>query len=91
LTKGILIGKGYVYCFSTPGGINHRATSSSDIMGNKIPVTLQTIGAIPNNQNILKVTWFSSNATKKTYQFAILLESYMLIVLRFVYSMFNIS
>uniref|UniRef100_A0A914PFT9 Uncharacterized protein n=1 Tax=Panagrolaimus davidi TaxID=227884 RepID=A0A914PFT9_9BILA len=55
LTKGILIGKGYVYCFPTPGGINHRATSSS--------VTLQTIGAIPNNQNILKVTWLSSTAT----------------------------
>uniref|UniRef100_A0A914PQG3 Uncharacterized protein n=1 Tax=Panagrolaimus davidi TaxID=227884 RepID=A0A914PQG3_9BILA len=70
LTEGILIGKGYVYCFSTPGGINHRATSSSDILENKIPATLQTIGAIPNNQNILKMTWLSSTATKKTYQFA---------------------
>uniref|UniRef100_A0A914QP14 Uncharacterized protein n=1 Tax=Panagrolaimus davidi TaxID=227884 RepID=A0A914QP14_9BILA len=41
LTKGILIGKGYVYCFSTPGGINHRATSSSDILENKIADSTQ--------------------------------------------------
>uniref|UniRef100_A0A914Z1V9 Nuclear pore complex protein Nup88 n=1 Tax=Panagrolaimus superbus TaxID=310955 RepID=A0A914Z1V9_9BILA len=72
LTKAVLIGKRYVYCFSIPDtrGGNYRTTGSSDLMENKMPVALQTLGSIPNNQNILKVTWLSSNIVRKTYRFS---------------------
>jgi hypothetical protein len=78
LTKAILVGKRYIYCFSIPdprtfAGVNHRLATFShndELMENKVVVTLETLGAIPNSFNILKVKWLPSSAVKKTYRFA---------------------